>query len=48
MRLTPVPLAFGVVIDAVGIGVLVYLYAVFGPAREERPATVAGGLQAAE
>lgn len=33
---------------AVGIGVLVYLYAVFGPAREERPAAVAGNLQAAE
>ncbi|WP_434620154.1 cbb3-type cytochrome c oxidase subunit I [Azospirillum sp. B2RO_4] len=33
---------------AVGIGVLVYLYAIFGPAREDRPVAVAGGLQAAE
>ncbi|BAI75500.1 nitric-oxide reductase, cytochrome b-containing subunit I (plasmid) [Azospirillum sp. B510] len=33
---------------AVGIGVLLYLYAVFGPAREERPVSVAKGLQAAE
>ncbi|CBS89935.1 cbb3-type cytochrome c oxidase subunit I [Azospirillum lipoferum] len=33
---------------AVVIGMLVFLYAIFGPAREERPAAVAGGLQAAE
>ena len=33
---------------AVVIGMLVFLYAIFGPAREERPAAVGGSLQAAE